>query len=496
MKRNIKSLGVLTGVLYILYNRNLGNLKSQLDKSIGTTVFNNKIHNVLDQLNSEVYSLVEEALPSVVNIRTEITGIERNSMLEMFGEQGTIKKSSSLGSGFIYKHNGDGKNKDKLYVITNYHVIENSDNIFVYDGLEEINITAFLIDKHSDIAILQSSQISKKYSKYLEFEEDLSNEKIGHMAIAIGNPFGFPDTVTKGIISYKNRSLPNSPYINYIQTDASINKGNSGGPLINSKGKVIGINNQIWSRGGGSNGVGYCIQSNEAYKIIKKLIDGEKITWGYLGVQVQQLTSEHYRIYSKRNGVIITKVFPNTPAHKAKLNEKSHSLPETGLIISYNGKNINTFFDLKKNVVRTKPGTVVKIKILKIFEKEALEFSVKIQELENQSIPLTIIETLESTDTDKNSVRINSSTMIKVLGSAQDDVVVILENDRSKELDNFDEIIYVGDKRITDINTLIKTLKDYRKLGKYIMSFLVKRRPKNRSSYREIVLVDIDVRGS
>lgn len=308
---------------------------------------------------------------------------------------------NQLGSGFIYKHDVEGKYKNVLFVITNNHVIENTEKIFLYDGSNELQVYIHATDKQSDIAVLRADSLTTACCSPLEFEKDLTNQKTGHWVMAVGNPFGQSDTVTQGILSYKNRYLEDSPYINYIQTDASINRGNSGGPLINSKGNVIGINNQIWSIGGGSDGMGYCIQSDQAYKIVKKLIEDKNVEWGYLGVQLQKLTESHYNIYNKTTGVIITKVIPESGAAYAMLDGKPEPepLPIGGLIIGYDKKVINNYYDLKKCVVQTEVGEEVIIKVLEPFEKNPLEFTVRIKKLSNDSIPISIIETLESQET-------------------------------------------------------------------------------------------------
>ena len=229
--------------------------------------------------------LAEKLMPSVVNISTTTTVTTNSNPFpgfqfppgspfeDMFKEFGTpqTRKSAALGSGFIIKESG--------IVITNNHVIQNAEDILVrVDGDKEYKATVVGADPLSDIAVLQID--SKEKFTPVKFGNS-DQARIGDWVIAIGNPFGLGGTVTAGIISARNRSIGLSRYEDYIQTDASINSGNSGGPLFDMNGDVIGINTAILGKGG-SIGIGFSIPSNDAKRVVNQLIEfGEtKRGWG------------------------------------------------------------------------------------------------------------------------------------------------------------------------------------------------------------------------
>ena len=241
---------------------------------------------------SSFADLAERLMPSVVSIATTTTVLTNTNPFpgfqfppgspfeDMFKEFGTPqkRKSAALGSGFIIDKKG--------IVITNNHVIQNAEDIVVkVDGDKEFKAKIIGADPLSDIAVLQI--ISKETFKPVKFG-DSDKARIGDWVIAIGNPLGLGGTVTSGIISARNRSIGLSRYEDYIQTDASINSGNSGGPLFDMNGNVIGINTAILGKGG-SIGIGFSIPSNSAKKVIDQLIEFGETKRGWLGVRIQML---------------------------------------------------------------------------------------------------------------------------------------------------------------------------------------------------------------
>ena len=239
--------------------------------------------------------LTQQLQPAVVNISTrqQITvnnnPFQGTPFADLFGNRGpTTREAQSLGSGFIISADG--------YVVTNNHVI-------TADGrgeVKEITVTmpdgteypAQLVgkDPESDLAVLKIS--SNRPFPFVEFG-DSSQSRVGDWVVAIGNPFGLGGTVTSGIVSAVHRSTQaGGAYDRYIQTDASINRGNSGGPLFDMQGNVIGINNAIFSPSGGSVGIGFAIPAETARPIVQKLIAGEEILRGYLGVQIEPVSED------------------------------------------------------------------------------------------------------------------------------------------------------------------------------------------------------------
>ena len=269
---------------------------------------------------SSFADLAERLMPSVVNISTTTTVTTQSNPFpfqfppgspfeDMFKEFGTPqeRQSAALGSGFIIDEKG--------IVITNNHVIQDADDIIVrVDGNKEFKAKVIGADPLSDIAVLQLE--TKEKFKPVKFGNS-DKARIGDWVIAIGNPFGLGGTVTSGIISARNRSIGLSRYEDYIQTDASINSGNSGGPLFDMNGDVIGINTAILGRSG-SIGIGFSIPSNNAKLVIDQLIEFGETKRGWLGVRIQDVTQEIADIekLDKPRGALVASVAKDSPSEK------------------------------------------------------------------------------------------------------------------------------------------------------------------------------------
>ena len=233
------------------------------------------------------------------------------------------ERPQALGSGFVIDPTG--------YIVTNNHVIEQANQIKV-KFQDETELEAKLVgtDKLTDIALLKVEP--KGSLPYLKFANS-DKARVGHSVFAIGNPFGLGGTVTSGIISAFNRDINAGPYDSFIQTDASINRGNSGGPLFNLDGEVLGINTAIFSPTGGSVGIGFSIPANLAKPIIEQLRKFGKTQRGWLGVRIQELTPEIAKSLGLKNeeGVLISMVNPGEPAEKG-------GLKSGDVILEFNGK--------------------------------------------------------------------------------------------------------------------------------------------------------------
>jgi len=303
--------------------------------------------------------LAERLMPSVVNISTTTTVITNTNPFkgfqfppgspfeDMFKEFGTPqkRKSSALGSGFIINIKG--------IVITNNHVIQGAEDIVVRVG-EDKEYKAKIIgaDPLSDIAVLQIE--SKEKFIPVKFG-DSDKARIGDWVIAIGNPFGLGGTVTSGIISARNRSIGLSRYEDYIQTDASINQGNSGGPLFDMNGDVIGINTAILGQSG-SIGIGFSIPSNSAKKIIDQLIEFGETKRGWLGVRIQVVTKEIADVekLDEPRGALVASVAKKSPSEKA-------GIKAGDIILEFNGTKIKEMNELPKIVAQTEVGKMVEV---------------------------------------------------------------------------------------------------------------------------------------
>ena len=241
-------------------------------------------------------------------------------------------------------------------MITNNHVIQNAEGIFVKftDG-KEYEAKLIGTDPVSDIAVLKI-QSDRKFPAVNFANSD--EAKVGDWVIAIGNPFGLGGTVTQGIVSAINRDINMGRYDNFIQTDASINQGNSGGPLFNMDGEVLGINTAIFSNSGGSVGIGFAIPSNFAKNVIDQLIKFGETKRGWLGVRIQTVTKEIADSLGLKEaiGALITDINKGSPADKAGLNSGD-------IIIEFNGKKVKTTRDLQRLVGEAPVGKAANLKI-------------------------------------------------------------------------------------------------------------------------------------
>ena len=306
---------------------------------------------------SSFADLAEKLMPSVVNISTTQTVVTRQNQFplfppgspfeDMFKDFGTPEKrqAMALGSGFIINSNGT--------VITNNHVIKGADDILVrVGGDRDYKAEVLGADPLSDIAVLKI--ISEEKFIPVDFG-DSDKSRIGDWVIAIGNPFGLGGTVTAGIISARNRDIGLSRYEDFIQTDASINQGNSGGPLFNMDGEVIGINTAILGQSG-SIGIGFAIPSNSAEKVIDQLIKFGETKRGWLGVRIQVVSKEIAEAakLNEPKGAFVASVADKSPSDKA-------GIKNGDIIINFNGTPINEMKELPKIVAQTEVGKVVEV---------------------------------------------------------------------------------------------------------------------------------------
>ena len=309
---------------------------------------------------SSFADLAEKLMPSVVNISTTQTITTTSNPFpfefppgspfeDMFKDFGTPqkRKASALGSGFIIDEKG--------IVVTNNHVIQGAEDIFVrVNGNKEYEATIIGADPLSDIAVLQI----KSNDKFISVKFGDSNKaRIGDWVIAIGNPFGLGGTVTSGIISARNRNIGMSRYEDFIQTDASINVGNSGGPLFNMDGDVIGINTAILGQSG-SIGIGFSIPSNNAKKVIDQLIKYGETKRGWLGVRIQFVTKEIADLekLDKPRGALVASVADGSPSDKA-------GILAGDIIIEFDGELIDQMKELPLIVAQTEVGKTVTVKL-------------------------------------------------------------------------------------------------------------------------------------
>lgn len=265
------------------------------------------------------------------------------------GDGGQDYKSQSLGSGFIIGADG--------YILTNAHVVNDADEVLVklFDK-REFKAKIIGVDKRTDVALIKIDANNLPKATI----GDPAALKVGEWVAAIGSPFGLENTMTAGIVSAKGRALPQENYVPFIQTDAAINPGNSGGPLYNLRGEVVGINSQIYSRSGGSMGLSFSIPIDVAIDIANQLKAGGKISRGWLGVAIQELTKELADSFGMKtnNGALIVSVEKNGPADKG-------GLLAGDVITKFDGKPVFNSTDLPRVVGATKPGKLAAVEIVR-----------------------------------------------------------------------------------------------------------------------------------
>ena len=327
---------------------------------------------------------VEKLSPAVVNISTT-TIVNDGQAMDMpqfppgspfeeffknFGDNNRQRKAQSLGSGFIIDDDG--------IVVTNYHVIENAEEIRVVLA-DETSFTAEVLgqDQKTDIAVLK---IDPGDTKLTAVSFGNSDElRVGDWVLAIGNPFGLGGTVTAGIVSARGRDIGNGPYDDFIQTDASINRGNSGGPLFNTNGDVIGINTAIYSQSGGSVGIGFAISSNLAERVAEQLIEFGQTRRGWLGVYIQEVTPDIAESLGLDDaiGALISSVNKAGPAAKG-------GIQPGDVIVKFDSKLIEKMRDLPRIVAETDIGAKVKVELFRQGKSETV--TVTLGELEKAEL--------------------------------------------------------------------------------------------------------------
>ncbi|HRK95355.1 MAG TPA: DegQ family serine endoprotease [Rhodospirillales bacterium] len=328
--------------------------------------------------------LADSLLPAVVNISTtqtleghpgiEVPGFPPGSPFEEFFKEffernqprdQQQRRATSLGSGFIVDPGG--------YIVTNNHVIQDADEITVILH-DDTRLPAKLIgrDNKTDVAVLKVEPTIELPSVPFGDSDQL---RVGDWVVAIGNPFGFGGTVTAGIISARNRDINSGPYDDFLQTDASINRGNSGGPMFNLDGQVIGVNTAIFSPSGGSIGIGFAIPSNIAGPIAKQLIETGSVQRGWIGVRIQEVTKEIADTLGLKEprGALVASVIDEGPAADAGIRAGD-------VIMEFAGRTVEEMRRLPRIVADTKVGETAEVKVWR--ENKERTLSVKVGALD------------------------------------------------------------------------------------------------------------------
>ncbi len=417
--------------------------------------------------SKEVYSvpesfadLVEKLSPSVVSIAST-TIIENNSQnqIPQFPEGSPFdeffkdyfdrdqrrsqRPMTGLGSGFIISEDG--------IIVTNNHVIEGADEITVILS-DETEYSAQLLgrDPKADIAVLKINP--KDYKLNAVDWGDSDAMRVGDWTIAIGNPLGLGGTVTAGILSAISRDIGGGPYVKFLQTDASINRGNSGGPLFNLDGKVIGINTAIVSQTGGSIGLGFAIPSNSAKKIVQQLKDFGKTKRGWLGIQIQPVTKDFAESLGlpDQKGAFVSNVNPQGPS-------KDAGLEPGDVILKFNNNDITKMSDLPRVVAEADVGSTSYLEVWR--KNKKIQIEVVLGEL-----PGEVVTEREDKILKKKEDNIN---VIGIIVSNHENGVEVVDIERKESnLQIGDIISEVNREIIKDINSFKSLVDELEKTGR------------------------------
>ena len=359
-------------------------------------------------------------------------------------------QSQSLGSGFIISQDG--------YILTNAHVVETADEINVkLTDKREFKAKVIGADRRTDVALIKIEASGLPAVRF----GDPAKLRVGEWVLAIGSPFGFENTVTAGIVSAKGRSLPQENYVPFIQTDVAVNPGNSGGPLFNLRGEVVGINSQIYSKSGGFMGLSFAIPIDVANDIAQQLRTTGKVTRGRIGVVIQPLTKELADGFglARPQGALVNSVEKGGPADKAGI--------EPGdVILRFNGKVVASSEDLPRIVGATRPGAKATMQVWR--NKESRDVQVVVAEMQDDratrqsrrggkppaAVPSQYgLALSELSDAQRKELKVSGGVLVEnVQGAGQragvrrGDVILAINNQDVKSVEQFNQMMGQFDK--------------------------------------------------
>jgi len=426
--------------------------------------------------------LVDKLMPTVVNITTTQNVPQQGGprlrdmpqlppgspfeelFKEFFDKKGgeeQKRRGTSLGSGFVV--DGEG------YIVTNNHVIQGAEDITVIFK-DDTQLKAKLVgsDSRVDVALLKVEPPNKKPLPAIKWG-DSDKERVGDWVVAVGNPYGLGGTVTAGIISAEGRDIGSGPYDDYIQIDAPINKGNSGGPTFDTKGNVIGVNTAIYSPSGGSVGIGFDIPAATVKMVVAQLKDKGSVTRAYIGVQVQPVTSGIAESLGMKNasGALVDEAQPDTPAAKA-------GVQAGDVITAVNGNPIKDSRTLAREISVMAPGSTAKLDILRKGEQKSIE--VTLAKMPNQPE-----KQAKAGDMDNGSaphLDISVAPASDVAGAGSKGVVITAVDPEGPAaehgLKSGDVILDVGGKSVSSAGELRGALSDAKSGGKHDVLIRVK----------------------
>jgi len=409
--------------------------------------------------------LVDQVSPAVVYIEVTSTGhgSDQNNpaqspldeFMKKFGQPGVNPQQPDnqpvhgLGSGYVISSDGE--------IVTNYHVVENATEVKIklQDGRE---FTAKVLgsDKLTDVALLKIDNV--KDLPVVPFG-DSSKLRVGDAVIAVGNPFGLGGTVTAGIVSAVGRDINFGPYDSYIQTDAAINRGNSGGPLFNTKGEVIGMNSAIFSPSGGSIGIGFSIPADTVQKIVTQLRDSGTVSRGWLGVQIQEINNDLAAALglASSKGALVADVQPDSPALAA-------GIKKGDVIVAVDGKDVGKMHELPSLIAAIPADQIAKLDVMR--DGKMKQIDVKIGKLSPEKLQMASAAPADTNTSDALGVTVQELTgdIAQELGLKDTDrgVVITRIEPNSPNIDKLqpgDVIQEAGGTAVSSPSELEKVLK-------------------------------------
>jgi serine protease Do len=370
-------------------------------------------------------------------------------------------KGQALGSGFIISPDG--------YVVTNNHVVNDATNVKItLEGGRTVPAKIIGVDKKTDLALLKITDPGPY--PYVEFSNTMP--RVGDWVIAVGNPFGLGGTVTAGIVSARGRDIGSGPYDDYLQIDAPVNRGNSGGPTFNNKGEVVGINTAIYSPSGGSVGIGFAIPSEVAKEVITELKDKGSVSRGYIGVQIQSVTQEIAESLGLKStqGALVAQVQPNTPAVAA-------GIQSGDVITAVNGVKVEGPHELSRKIAALGPNAEVDLTILRNGADKDIKLKLgKLPDEQQAKAGAVMPQKAAKTALAKFGFSLEAAK--DVSGAGKDGAVVTdLDPDgpaAQKGLRQGDVILDIGGKPVAGPQDVVNALNDAKKEGRRAVLLRVK----------------------
>tara|TARA_Y100001970_G_scaffold242577_1_gene307143 strand:- start:25186 stop:26574 length:1389 start_codon:yes stop_codon:yes gene_type:complete len=414
----------------------------------------NSFADLVEKLSPAVVSIASTTIIKNNNLQEELPRFPEGSPFDEFFKDyfdrekrntPSQRPMTGLGSGFIIDSAG--------IIITNNHVIEGADEIkVILSNQEEFDAELLGRDPKADIAVLKIDPSLTELTAVQWGNSD--NMRVGDWTIAIGNPLGLGGTVTAGILSAISRDIGSGPYVKFLQTDASINRGNSGGPLFNTEGEVIGINTAIISQTGGSIGLGFAIPSNSAKKIAKQLEEFGRTKRGWLGVQIQPVSEDFAESLglSDQKGAFVSNVNPSGPSKKAGV--------EAGdVILEFNDISINKMTDLPRVVAESDVGSIAKLKIWR--KNKIITLEVKLGELPEESFAK------RKNDTNKiKDITIDSLGFSIKENNNKSGVIVTKVEDTNSNLIVNDIILEINREEVLNTNSFKSLVESIKETGR------------------------------